>query len=179
MRRSELERMQASDVDLTHGLITIRGTKTAAARRQVPIEPSLRPLLKILVSERKSGPVLHAPRADGKGGASDLMKKDLERAKLTRPDLHRDDADYMPFTFHGLRHTAITHWVVSGKTPLWLLLNSRSPRRGDDPAIPGKGGGPPRDVRNAPPSAARLRPRGRTVPADGLRAVLPTRSDSI
>jgi hypothetical protein len=27
----------------------------------------------------------------------------------------------MPFTFHGLRHTAITHWAVAGKSQLFLL----------------------------------------------------------
>ncbi len=28
----------------------------------------------------------------------------------------------MPFTFHGLRHTAITHWAVAGRDAKWLLL---------------------------------------------------------
>lgn len=27
----------------------------------------------------------------------------------------------MPFTFHGLRHTCITHWVVAGRDQLFLL----------------------------------------------------------
>jgi hypothetical protein len=27
----------------------------------------------------------------------------------------------MPFTFHGLRHTAITHWAMAGKSQLFLL----------------------------------------------------------
>lgn len=124
MRRSELARLRASDVDFEHGLITVRGKKTTAAKRQVPIEPALRPLLQVLCHERKVGPLLDAPRADGKGGASDLTKKDLERAKLSRADLFRDDADHMPFTFHGFRHAAITHWVVAGRNQLWLLLTA-------------------------------------------------------
>lgn len=124
MRRSELARLRASDIDFEHGLITVRGKKTTAAKRQVPIEPALRPLLQILCHERKTGPLLDAPRADGKGGSSDLTKKDLERSKLTRADLSRDDGDHMPFTFHGFRHTAITHWVVAGRNQLWLLLTA-------------------------------------------------------
>jgi integrase len=122
MRRSELARLRASDVDFEHGLITVRGKKTTAAKRQVPIEPALSPLLQVLCHERKVGPLLDAPRADGKGGASDLTKKALERAKLSRADLFRDGADHMPFTFHGFRHTCITHWVVAGRNQLWLLL---------------------------------------------------------
>lgn len=122
MRRSELERLQVADVDQAHGLITVRGTKTTAAKRQIPIEPSLAPLLALLIASRESGPIVDAPRADGKGGAADLVKKDLRRAGLERPDLFRDDADHMPFTFHGLRHTAITHWAIAVRDASWLIL---------------------------------------------------------
>ncbi|MBX3260376.1 MAG: tyrosine-type recombinase/integrase, partial [Labilithrix sp.] len=48
MRRSELERLEAAHVDFEHGVITVQGTKSNAARRQVPIEPALLPLLKKL-----------------------------------------------------------------------------------------------------------------------------------
>ncbi len=102
-------------------MVRVRGKKTTAAKRTVPIEPSLRPLLEALVDERPRGALLDVPRPDGKGGASDLVKRDLERAGLTRPDLFRDDAEHMPFTFHGLRHTCITHWTVAGRDQLFLL----------------------------------------------------------
>ena len=46
---------------------------------------------------------------------------DLAKAELTRADLHRDDDAIMPFTFHGLRHTCITHWAVAGRDQLFLL----------------------------------------------------------
>ena len=120
-RRSELERIEAVDVDLEHDVVRVRGKKTTAAKRTVPIEPSLRPLLETLVAERPKGALFDVPRADGKGGASDLVKKDLERAGLSRPDLFRDDAEHMPFTFHGLRHSCITHWTVAGRDQLFLL----------------------------------------------------------
>lgn len=122
MRRSELDRLEASDVDVDHDLITVRGKKTSAARRQIPIAPALRPLLAVLVKVRKTGALFDVPRADGKGGAADLVKRDLERADITRADLTRDDAEHMPFTFHGLRHTAITHWAVAGHPLTWLLV---------------------------------------------------------
>jgi integrase len=122
LRRSELARVTAADVNLVHGVIIVRGKKTNAARREVPIEPALLPLLAVLVKARKTGALFDVPRADGKGGTSDLVKRDLERAHLERADLSRDDADHMPFTFHGLRHTAVTHWAVSGKPQTWLLV---------------------------------------------------------
>lgn len=121
MRRSELARLEAADVDFIHALIKVRGTKTTAAKRTIQIEPSLRTLLETLADERPHGPLLDVPRADGKGGAADLMRKDLRRAGLTRADLFRDDAEHMPFTFHGLRHTCITHWVVAGRDQVYLL----------------------------------------------------------
>lgn len=135
MRRSELGRLEATDVDLEHEIIRVRGKKTTAAKRTIPIEPSLRPLLEALIAEEEErvtrakaeggelakGPLLAVPRADGKGGASDLTKRDLERAGLTRRELTLDDAEHMPFTFHGLRHTAITHWTVAGRDQLFLL----------------------------------------------------------
>ena len=69
----------------------------------------------------RTGPLLQVPSGQGTNGTADLLKLDLERAKLTRSALYRDDAHMMPFTFHGLRHTAITHWSVGGKSQLFLL----------------------------------------------------------
>jgi integrase len=138
MRRSELVRLLVDDIDFEHEQIRVRGRKTNAAKRTIPTEPSLRPLLDLLVAcdacngaepkcdacagtGRRSGALLDVPRADGKGGASDLVKKDLDRADLDREDLTRDDADHMPYTFHRHRHTALTHWAVAGRGELFLL----------------------------------------------------------
>lgn len=120
-RRSELERATVEDIDFEHERITVRGSKTDAAYRQVPIEPALLPLLRRLAKELKTGPLLRVPSGQGTNGTADLMRLDLQRAKLTRAALYRDDAHMMPFTFHGLRHTAITHWAVGGKSQLFLL----------------------------------------------------------
>jgi len=45
-RRAEYYRMQRIDVDLRRGLVAIRGTKTAGARRVVPVPSLFLPLLK-------------------------------------------------------------------------------------------------------------------------------------
>lgn len=120
-RRSELARMTVEDIDFEHERITVRGTKTDAAKRDIPIERPLLPLLRKLTKEVRTGPILEVPSGQGTNGTADLMKADLERAKLTRAALYRDDAHMMPFTFHGLRHTAITHWAMAGKSQLFLL----------------------------------------------------------
>ncbi|MCU1245389.1 MAG: hypothetical protein JWN02_1299 [Acidobacteria bacterium] len=122
-RLSEIAGITADDVDFEHGLVTVNGRKTQAARRRVPIDPALHPLLQRLVKERPSGPLVHCPPADGgRHGAADNMRIDMRRAKLTRKDLWRDDAEQAPFTFHGLRHTAITWWYVAGKDATFLKI---------------------------------------------------------
>lgn len=121
MRRSELERATAAHVNFEHQTIMVMGSKTDAASRQIPIEPALLPLLKRLVKEHKTGALVEVPSGQGSNGTADLMRLDLERAQLTRAALFRDDAHVMPFNFHALRHTAITHWAVAGKSQLFLL----------------------------------------------------------
>lgn len=122
-RLSEIAGITADDVDFEHNLVVINGRKTQAARRRVPIDPNLKPLLKLLVKERPTGPLVDCPPADGgRHGAADYMRIDMREAKLTRKDLWRDDAEQAPFTFHGLRHTAITWWYVGGKDATFLKI---------------------------------------------------------
>jgi integrase len=121
-RLSELSRITAAHIDFEHGMIEILGSKTAVATRRVPIEPALRPLLKLLWDERKTGPLVDAPRSDGGSGASALINEDLAKANVTRADLSRDDEQHMPFTFHGCRHTAVTHAYVAGRDETWLRI---------------------------------------------------------
>lgn len=65
-------------------MITVRGSKSSAATRRVPVEPSFRPLLELLLKEAGDGALVNVPRADGKGGTSNLMRLDLEAAGLAR-----------------------------------------------------------------------------------------------
>jgi integrase len=121
-RLSELGRMTAAHVDFEHGMIQILGKKTLVATRRVPIEPELRPLLKLLVKERPEGPLVDCPRSDGGSGASALINEDLPKAGVTREELLLDDAHHQPFTFHGCRHTAITHAYVAGRNETFLKI---------------------------------------------------------
>ena len=122
-RLSEIAGITAADVDFEHNIVIVNGTKTAVARRRVPIDAALRPLLKLLVRERPAGALVDCPPADGgRHGAADYMRIDMRKAELTRKDLWRDDAEQAPFTFHGLRHTAITWWYVSGKDATFLKI---------------------------------------------------------
>lgn len=104
-------------------MVTVNGTKTGAARRRVPIEKHLVPLLRLLVKERPTGALVDLPcGSGGADGAAALTRADLKTAGVTRADLTRDNAQEMPFSFHGLRHTAITHWYIAGRDATWLKI---------------------------------------------------------
>ncbi len=142
IRQGECRGLVATDVDLEHEVINIRRqrkargtasrTKTRAGIRQVPIHPRLRPLLEALVMratlehakrkqvdpDAKSGPLVHVPPVED---CAERVREDLRKAGCTRDELYRDDAERYHFTFHGLRHTCLTHWAVAG-LPLAQLM---------------------------------------------------------
>lgn len=139
LRQGELRGLNVSDVDLASGVVNVRGqrksdgatkgrTKTAAAVRSVPTGDSIRsgrhlqPLLRVM-TEGKPGdtPLLAVPKKGGSNRAALLVRQDMLTAGITREDLYRDDDLFMPFNFHGLRHTAVTHWEANPETPGWLL----------------------------------------------------------
>jgi integrase len=128
LRAGELRGLTAADIDLDHDVINVRRqnragkgsarTKTRAGRRQVPIEATLRPLLESLIESGEEGmPLLRVPPPED---CADLVRKDLIAAGCDREELFADDAERQHFTFHGLRHTCLTHWAVAGKGQQWL-----------------------------------------------------------
>lgn len=144
LRQSECRGLVAGDIDFDHGVINVRRqqkkrnakgakTKTSAGVRQVPIHPQLEPLLRALVTRAEveharrllndenaaPGPLVHVPPVED--CAEKLRDVDLPKAGCTRVELYRDDDEHQHFTFHGLRHTCITHWAVAGM-PLPQLL---------------------------------------------------------
>lgn len=61
LRCGELAGITAAEVDLEHDIITVRGTKTKAAKRQIPVEPALRPLLEGLIAARPTEGAVRRP----------------------------------------------------------------------------------------------------------------------
>jgi integrase len=129
LRVGELRGLTAEDVDLEHDVINVRRqnragkgsarTKTRAGRRQVPIEPTLRPLLEALMDHSEDGkPLLRVPPPED---CAELVRRDLLAAGCDREELFADDGERSHFTFHGLRHTCLTHWAVAGRPLPWLL----------------------------------------------------------
>ena len=95
-----------------------KATKTVRSLRDVPIPPTLMPLLKMLRARANAtGPVapLLAEVADNKRAA--LLREHLRLAKLDRPRLLEDTATTMPVNFRSLRDSGIT-WEALARTPV-------------------------------------------------------------
>lgn len=127
LRLGELKGLRGKDIDYEHAVIYVRRQergdvvtarmKTRAGRRSVPLMPQLVPLLQVMVDGDKPLITKLPPRED----TAMYVRKDLVTAGVDREDLFTDDDVRQHFTFHGLRHTAITHWAVSGKEMTWLM----------------------------------------------------------
>ena len=125
-RAGELEALTVDDVDLARGVVHVhaatdretgkaRETKTKHARR-LPIEPTLRPLLDVLVREAgEHGPLVRMPQREE--GAV-MLRRHLKLAGVDRAELYADDATRTPLTFHDLRATGITWRAIRGDDPL-------------------------------------------------------------
>lgn len=131
LRASEIRGLTADGIDLEHMVINVRRqrrggsqkasrTKTRAGRRQVPIEASLLPLLEALLEHAQGEEaLLRVPPAED---CAEKVRADLLAAGCDREELFADDGERQHFTFHGLRHTCITHWAVAGQPLQWLLI---------------------------------------------------------
>lgn len=131
-RAGELEALAVEDVDLQgrtilihHGIdrardSALKSTKTRVSRR-IPIEPTLYPLIEMLVREA-SGPRLleMPPECD----LSDRLRKYLQWAGVTRAELFITDRTRKRLRFHDLRATGLTWWAVRGDSP--LAIQSRA-----------------------------------------------------
>ena len=128
MRVGELRNLTTDSVDFEHGVVNVRRqvradkkigrTKTRAGRRQIPIEANVEPLLRVLVEAvGEGGSLLRLPPAED---CAEKVREDLLASGVDREDVFADDGERQHFTFHGLRHTCITHWAVAGRGVQWL-----------------------------------------------------------
>jgi integrase len=128
VRPEELEALAWKDVDFTAGTISVNKTvdgrthelkpipKTDTAVRDVPIEPTLMPLLKAMHERRTSDdapivPVLRTltDRYRAQKIRAHLVLADVERARLTT-----DTLTLRPVDFRSCRDTGITWLALSG-----------------------------------------------------------------
>jgi integrase len=147
LRSGELEALTFGDIDLEHHDISVNkalqsngtiGPPKNGEARTVPIEPALLPLLTVMRAEaietvaRELGPT--AKRRDVEARVRTLpvvpmpqrnnrpivLREDMEKAGITRPDLFARDATRTPMTYHDLRATGITWAAVRGEAPFKL-----------------------------------------------------------
>lgn len=116
LRRGEICGLQWGDVDLgagllrvrrqrqrSHGEILIRGTKSGAGLRDVPIAPELRPILKHQYKLTPTGWVVpHAPEYPGAAWA-DIQRRDVSLSQHYR--------------LHDLRHHYGSDLILKGAEP--------------------------------------------------------------
>lgn len=101
-RIEELCSLPVADVDLERRAFTIKASKTQAGLREVPIHPSLHPVLRRLIGDRKTGYVLAGLKSGSQyGDRSDAIRKRFARL--------RDDAGFdARYVFHSIRKTVGT-----------------------------------------------------------------------
>jgi integrase len=89
-RIEELAMLKKSDLDFVEQLIHIRGTKTDAAKRVVPMHPTLVPLLSALKPDAKEEYVISALTVDSRGERGKAMGKRFGRLKTAMGYTGRD-----------------------------------------------------------------------------------------
>lgn len=120
LRGSELEGLLCGAVDLTHGIVSIHVTKRSRLSgstksgvvRLVEIEPTIRPLLEMLVDPDE--PELRVTWTNHHSERAWQLRLDCQAAALKREALYVDDHARRPLVFHDLRATGITWRAVRG-----------------------------------------------------------------
>ena len=130
-RVGEIERLRWEDIDLTHGVITIRrgfdryrriekSTKSGQERK-FRIEPALLPLLRgmhaahIARTGDPTGLVIQFPNPRN---LATQFRDHLRVAGVSRPELFVSSETHKRIRFHDLRATGITWMAIRGDDPL-------------------------------------------------------------
>ena len=127
-RAGELRALRWEDVDLAHGLITVHqafdrrtretGSTKSGKGRNVPIEPTLVPLLRVMHAERdESGLVCPMPNR-----MASRLREWLTKAGVTRRALTDETSETTkPLAWHDLRATGLTWCAVRGDEPMKIM----------------------------------------------------------
>lgn len=182
LRDSELGRLAWEDVELERGWLRVRGTKTAAAFRSVPISPGLRPWLEAALPDPAAGPVLELWTNRRRDIAiaywkvlglkvPDYRKEGATAAgmpRLSPNDLRRTFASWMKQA--GVDSLAVAHLLGHSSTRMVEMVYGRLNDAVYQGAIATLPAAPPRDADVSPSSArvARKRATG-TDPRRGHR----------
>ncbi len=106
-RAEEIASLKTNHVDLTKRAIAMPGTKTDAARREVPIHPKLMPMLRQLMKDAGRGYLFQGLRPDAFGD----MAKPLTKRFATLKNGEGFDERY---GFHSIRRTVCTVFEDAG-----------------------------------------------------------------
>jgi integrase len=101
-RVEELAMLKEADLDFDDGVLHVRGTKTNAADRVVPIHPALMLLLSALDAQSKDEYVIEGLALDGRGERGKAIGKRFGRLKTAMGYTGRDKV------FHSIRKTVAT-----------------------------------------------------------------------
>lgn len=126
MRQGELAGLRWEDIDFTHNQIRVRhsfaGPTKSHRVRTVTIVNVLRPILSAW-KLRSKGDLVFPSRAKTMELPAGVIFQEVLKRVLVRAGFERD-----AITFHGLRHTFASHWMMSGgsKFKLQALLGHAS-----------------------------------------------------
>lgn len=99
LRKSELFRIEAKDVDVASWMVRVRGTKSDRADRWVPVHPDLRPIFLARMQRLPAGPIFEEW---GRGNADRDLRNAAEKAKLG------------PLSFNDLRRSFAMELLRAG-----------------------------------------------------------------
>ena len=122
LRPSEINRLDWTDVDMEHELVTIhrgrRGSTKTGDTRKVPIESTLRPLLEALRGDATEGQVFALP---DDGHLSRWLQRELELVGADKALTETSDTRRR-LRFYDLRAVGITWRLVRKDAPFDVML---------------------------------------------------------
>ena len=130
LRAAEVRGLNCEDFDLEHRVLHLHraidddGTETTLKgdeARRVQIEPTLVPLLDVLIARHEGKGRLFPNMAPDSSHLAQRLRQCLQWAGVKRAELFASDATRRPVRFHDLRASGITWRAVRGDDPLKIM----------------------------------------------------------